>query len=102
MKKEKNKIGKSVLSGTLCVLLCAGILYSTGCGQKSGDNAALQKEMSAAGNLDLSSEDTEQGTETGDMGEAYRSPDLQEYNQIAVDHMLQVENKGVDTGGAAG
>ena len=99
MKKEKNKIGKSVLSGTLCVLLCAGILYSTGCGQKSGDNAALQKEMSAAGNLDLSSEDTEQGTETGDMGEAYRSPDLQEYNQIAVDHMLQVENKGVDTGG---
>ena len=98
MKKEKNKLRKSALCGILCVLLCAGILYSGGCGRNSGDDAALQKEMSAAGNPDLSSDDTEQGAQTGDTGEAYRSPELQEYNQTAVDHMLQVENKGVDDG----
>ena len=97
MKKNRKRIGKSVMSGTLCALLCAGMLYSGGCGQGTGDDAALQKEMSAAGSVNLSEGNTEQGAENGDTGEKYRSPELQEYNQTAVDHMLQVENKGVNT-----
>lgn len=96
MKKDRriNRKGMSVCA--LCVMLSAGSVYLGGCGRSADDSAALQKEMSAAENVDFSEENTEQGTETGDTGEKYRSPELQEYNQTAVDHMLQVENKGVN------
>ena len=95
MKKDRriNRKGMSVCA--LCVMLSAGSVYLGGCGRSADDSAALQKEMSAAENVDFSEENTEQGTETGDTGEKYRSPELQEYNQTAVDHMLQVGNKGI-------
>lgn len=97
MRRNSKNFGKNLSVLTLCFVLGVGVLYTGGCGvDLHADDAVLQKEMNAAEEPDLSADSEMTGQETDGVssGEEYRSPELQEYNQTAVDHILQVGSKG--------
>ena len=99
--REKISMRKPGRNRTAVLFLCAAVsvslLFAGGCGRSVSpeDDAALLKEMNAAESADSSAETAE----SDDTGEAYRSPNLEEYNQAALDHMLQVEPKCVEVPG---
>ena len=92
---NKKRIRKVISAGVLSAVLCAGTVYTGGCGRHETDTVSQNGQSEAA-----SAEDFAENQKQAEVsGEQYRAPDLEEYTQAAVDHMLQVSNHGIEDSG---